>query len=76
MLPSELFHNCAFDVEYKTVGKDVNYAFDENAEEHTLTIYFQGSSSSVDWIRNFLFKKKPYKDMEIPYRVHRGFLAA
>lgn len=71
---SELFHKCAYDIEYKTVGEDVNYAFVE--EGSTLYIYFEGSSSTTDWIRNFLFSKKPYKDMEIPYRVHRGFLAA
>lgn len=73
---SELFHKCAYDVQYQTVGHDVNYAFEEDIKTHTLTIYFQGSSSVWDWVRNFLFKKKPYKDMEIPYRVHRGFLAA
>ncbi len=76
MKMSELFHNCAYDVEYETVGEDVNYAFVEEPMNHTLYIYFQGSSSKVDWWRNFLFKKKPYKDMKIPYRVHRGFLAA
>lgn len=71
---SELFYNCAYTVEYKQIGHDVNYAFVEDGS--TLYIYFQGSSSTTDWIRNFLFGKKPYKDMEIPYRVHRGFLAA
>lgn len=43
---SELFHNCAYDVEYKTVGEDVNYAFVEDGD--TLYIYFQGSSSITD----------------------------
>lgn len=71
---SQLFHNCAYTVEYQTAGEDVNYAFVEDST--TLYIYFQGSNSVTDWIRNFLFGKKPYKDMEIPYRVHRGFLAA
>ena len=71
---SELFHACAYDVPYEEVGEDVNYAF--VSEGTTLYIYFQGSSSTTDWIRNFLFPAKPYKDMEIPYRVHRGFLAA
>jgi len=70
----ELFRACAFDVEYQTVGNDVNYAFVE--DDDTLYVFFQGSSSVTDWIRNFLFGKKPYKDMEIPYRVHRGFLSA
>ena len=73
---SELFSKCDHGIRYQTAGNDVNYAFEEDIETHTLTIYFQGSSSTTDWVRNFLFKKKPYKDMEIPYRVHRGFLEA
>ena len=73
---AELFHRCAFDIEYKQVGDSVNYAFEENAMTHSLIIYFQGSNSISDWVRNFLFAKKPYKDMDISYRVHRGFLAA
>ena len=48
MKMSELFHNCAYDVEYETVGEDVNYAFVEEPMNHTLYIYFQGSSSKVD----------------------------
>ena len=71
---SELFHACAYDVVYQEAGDDVNYAFVE--EGSTLYIYFQGSNSISDWVRNFLFPAKPYKDMEITYRVHRGFLAA
>lgn len=71
---SELFANCAWNVHYKQVGDSVNYAFVE--EDSTLYIYFQGSNSITDWVRNFLFPAKPYKDMEIPYRVHRGFLSA
>ena len=70
---SDLFHNCCT-ADYKTVGHDVNYAFVEDGDH--LYIYFQGSSSTTDWIRNFLFRKRPYKDMEQPYFVHRGFLAA
>ena len=71
---SELFHKCAYDVDYKQVGDSVNYAFVEEGSH--LYIYFQGSNSITDWVRNFMFPAKPYKDMEIPYRVHRGFLAA
>lgn len=71
---SQLFHMCAYDVSYQKVGDDVNYAFVE--EDTTLYIFFQGSNSTIDWIRNFLFGKKPYKDMAIPYYVHRGFLKA
>lgn len=71
---SELFHKCAYDVDYKQIGDSVNYAFVEEGD--TLYIYFQGSNSITDWVRNFLFPSKPYKDMKVPYRVHRGFLAA
>ena len=71
---SKLFHECAYEIQYETIGDSVNYAFKE--EKDTLYIYFQGSSQITDWVRNFLFRKKPYKDMEIPYYVHRGFLAA
>lgn len=71
---SELFHKCAYDISYEQIGDSVNYAF--RTYQRTLYIYFQGSNSITDWVRNFLFGKKPYKDMEISYRVHRGFLAA
>lgn len=71
---SELFHLCAYDISYETVGDSVNYAF--MTKKNTLYIFFQGSSQISDWVRNFMFPAKPYKDMEIPYRVHRGFLAA
>jgi len=74
MKPSKLFHKCAYEIKYQTTGNDVNYAFEEEGD--TLYIYFEGSSSVTDWIRNFLFPSKPYKDMKIKYRVHRGFLAA
>ena len=73
---AELFHRCAYDVVYQQVGDSVNYAFEEDITNHTLYIYFQGSNSITDWVRNFLFPAKPYKDMGVTYRVHRGFLAA
>lgn len=71
---SKLFHKCAYDIQYEQVGDSVNYAFKE--EDSTLYIYFQGSNSITDWVENFWFKKKPYKDMQIRYRVHAGFLHA
>jgi len=81
ILKSKLFHMCAYDVKYTEVGNGVNYAFVEDKThmqylENTLIIFFEGSNQVTDWIRNFLFGKRPYKDMKIPYRVHRGFLAA
>ena len=73
---SQLFQNCAYLIPYQQIGDSVNYAFVEEIETHTLYIYFQGSNSITDWVRNFMFPAKPYKDMEVTYRVHRGFLAA
>lgn len=74
MLLYQLFENCAYNLPFEETGHSVNYAFVE--QNKTLYIYFQGSLQPIDWIRNFLFKKYPYKDMKIPYKVHRGFLAA
>jgi len=74
---SKLFHLCAYDIKYKSIGNHVNYAFLE--EDDTLYIFFQGSVETIDWFRNFFFfktKKKPYKEMQISYKVHRGFLEA
>lgn len=70
----ELFKTCDCGISYKNAGDSVSYAFEE--ERDHLRIYFQGSSQIADWVRNFLFKKKPYSDMKIPYKVHGGFLAA
>ena len=71
---SKLFQICAYEASYEEAGDDVNYCF--QSEGRTLYIYFQGSNSISDWVRNFLFPSKPYKDMDVTYRVHRGFLAA
>ncbi len=69
----ELFQKCDRDVQYEeTTHNEVNYAFEE--ENDTLYIYFEPSSSKLDWKHNFMFRKRPYKDMKIPYKVHRGFL--
>lgn len=72
---SNLFYECAYVGNWQTINT-VDYKFIENKKEHTLEIYFMGSSQTLDWVRNFLFPAKPYKHMETIYRVHRGFLAA
>ena len=69
-----LFQDCAWNIHYKKIGSDVDIAFTEEGDR--LFIWFAGSNSVTDWLRNFMFKKKPYKDMAIPWRAHRGFLAA
>lgn len=74
MTISELFYECAYALDWSTTGDDVNFKFYE--KDDCLTIYFAPSNSLTDWKRNFMFKAQPYKDMAIPYKVHRGFLKA
>lgn len=69
----KLFEMTDWREDWQTID-DVDFAFEER--EDVLFIFFQGSSQTTDWLRNFMFAKKPYKGMDIPYRVHRGFLEA
>ena len=69
----ELFRECNKDEIYREAGIEVNFAF-KRAEDDTLLIFFEPSDGGVDWRNNFAFKKKPYKDMDVDYKVHRGFL--
>lgn len=68
----ELFNIVNRGIHFETVGEDVSYAFKQ--EEEVLYIYFEPSNGDIDWKHNFSFWKQPYKDMEIPYYVHGGFL--
>lgn len=74
MTISEMFYECAYKGNWETVGNDVDYKFKETRDE--LIIFFSPSNSLTDWKRNFMFKKRPYKSMSEPYKVHRGFLKA
>ncbi len=40
----------------------------------TLTIYFEWSNGKTDWLNNFDFPAKPYRDMGNKWYAHRGFL--
>ena len=68
----ELFNICNKKSIYTTVGDEVDYAFLEDGR--TLYIFFEPSQDDEDWRANFAYWRKPYKDMEISYRVHGGFL--
>ena len=68
---SQLFKK-TYLLKYDVIGKDVNYKF--ITKNNSLYIYFQGSRGDTDWKANFHFWKKPYKDMNIKYSVHSGFL--
>ena len=57
---------------WKTIGTDTQYAILEEANE--TIIIFAESNSQADWLTNFNFPKKPYKQMDITFMVHRGYL--
>ena len=71
---AKLFEDCVYNVKYNQTEKGANYAFVEEGD--VLYIYFQHSTSISDWLRNFWLFKRPYKNMNIPYYVHGGFLSA
>lgn len=59
-------------IDWVTGGEDTQYYIEKIDDE--VVIAFSGSNSKVDWKNNFSFWKKPYKDMEIPFCCHSGFL--
>lgn len=70
----ELFKMCNQDEIYTQIGDGVDYAFVEDPGTATLYIFFEPSDGLDDWRNNFSYWRRPYKDMEVSYRVHGGFL--
>ena len=68
---SDLFDICCAG-DYIVVGENTSYKFIE--EKDTLYIYFQGSTEDTDWRDNFNFPAIPYKNIDVKFYVHRGFL--
>lgn len=58
---------------WETAGDDTQYIIRKTSKKQVIVV-FQGSNSDIDWKNNFRFWKKPYKDMEVEFRVHSGFL--
>lgn len=57
---------------YVTVENDGDYSLSRDGEK--LTIYFEWSDGKIDWLNNFNFPAKPYRDMKNLWFAHRGFL--
>lgn len=57
---------------YSTTKESGDYAIQR--EGNILYLCFQWSNGKEDWKNNFDFPAKPYKDMGIEWRCHRGFL--
>ena len=63
-----------YTAKYTSVGNDSDYAFQRDGD--TLYLLFESSVEVSDWRYNFDFPATPYSDMGIPWKCHRGFLAA
>jgi hypothetical protein len=59
---------------YKTIDPSKDVELSIGIKDRTLYIGFLGSVSAKDWIHNFMFWKKPYKQMKRTFFVHAGFL--
>jgi hypothetical protein len=66
-----LYNKC-LNANYKTIGDQSDYAIKRVGSK--LYLFFEWSDSAADWKNNFNFPSKPYKDMGITWRCHRGFL--
>lgn len=51
-----------------------DYAVEESEDGRTLYLMFQWTQGSEDWKNNFDFPAKPYKDMDVSWMAHGGFL--
>ena len=58
--------------QYITTEESGDYSIQKEGE--TLYLCFQWSNGKEDWKNNFDFPVKPYSDMGIKWRCHRGFL--
>ena len=68
---SELFNRC-LRAKYIHTVEDGDYAIEREGD--TLYLLFQWSHSHMDWVSNFDFPARAYKNGEDKWRVHRGFL--
>lgn len=72
---NQLFLNCFYT---KYIHTYIGGSYALVPKDDVLYIYFDGSDGLPDWIYNFLFfqkKRKPYNEMDIPWKCHGGFLA-
>lgn len=67
----DLFKEC-LSKDYHHTNEGGSFAYEFVGD--TLQIWLQHSNGVSDWLANLDFPKKPYKDMERTWWVHRGFL--
>lgn len=66
------FMQMCLNASYHHVENGGDYAI--RREGSTAYLLFQWSNGKEDWKNNFDFFAKPYKDMQVTWRCHRGFL--
>lgn len=66
-----LYNKC-LNAHYRTVENSGDYAYKQIGNK--LYLFFEWSDSIEDWVNNFSFPAKPYKDMGELWFCHRGFL--
>ena len=66
------FYINALNDPWETIGNNIQYRLDKI--NHIL--YLQGSVEKSDWVYNFDFPVQAYRDADIKWRVHRGFMNA
>lgn len=70
---SWLFDKCVnADKQYIHVEEDGSYLLQREGD--VLFLLLQKSNGDKDWKNNFDFPAKPYKDMPITWKAHRGFV--
>ena len=70
-----LFQICNTDKDYVQVKRNGYEVDDKFVEiEDALLIFFEPSDSDIDWRVNFSFWRAPYKEMDIGYKGHSGFI--
>lgn len=75
MRPNELF-NYLRNVEYRTLGADLQYMIEENDNEKVIRVMFQESSSKLDWFWNFLIPIVPAIINKKPYWFSKGWISS
>ena len=60
--------------QWTTGGDDTQYFIEKDENTGEVTVVFAASNSKRDWLNNFKFWKKPYKNMDTTFFCHSGFL--
>lgn len=68
----DLFQEC-LNKKYQHTYEGGSYLIEYDPNLKQLNIYFQWSFGYGDWLNNFSFAVKPYKQMKTVWKVHGGF---